>query len=252
MPDVFFFTFFVLLMATRLPGVIQNVVQLAAVAWLPLLALKSRILVHEDGVRVRFCGFTRFIPYTKIERARLVSRSRVLDSRRSRERMFWGVDFVLADGTSFQWGLVAEDNDSVGPSRLAEARELIYEIQRRAAIAERVRDPLVAELSRSERSATDWLRDLMARSRVEGNAYRSSAPLPSERLWEIAENPEALPSARAGAAVALRASLTEAGKARLRVASAACGSPTLRAAIAKVAEDSDEEELTEALSLIED
>jgi len=101
-------------------------------------------------------------------------------------------------------------------------------------------------LARGGRDVTEWLRALHALRNGEAGAYRAAA-IPEEVLWRTVEDPTSDPTVRAGAAVALRDSLDEGGRVRLRVAAAASASPRLRVALEKVASPTDEEELARAL-----
>jgi hypothetical protein len=70
--------------------------------------------------------------------------------------------------------------------------------------------------------------------------------------WRTVEDPASDRRRRAGTAVALRESLDEVGRVRLRVAAAASASPRLRVALEKVASPIDEAELAGALGVCEE
>ena len=72
-----------------------------------------------------------------------------------------------------------------------------------------------ATLSRGRRHAVEWIRQVLIADSV---AYRTA--LPPERLWAILEDPKCEPSARVGAGLALRGSLDEGGRTRLRIVAA--------------------------------
>jgi hypothetical protein len=134
--------------------------------------------------------------------------------------------------------------------------------ERRDAVAVRIREGLTAFragqgaanvaalVSRSGRTAEDWLKAL--RDLATGGEYRSAA-VPSDQLWRIAEDPSSPPSARVGAAVALRSSLDEAGRSRLRAAASATVSPRVRVALDRAASaEADDTAMREALQQCEE
>lgn len=94
-------------------------------------------------------------------------------------------------------------------------------------------------LASGTRPAEVWLRDLRALRDDARSDYRSAA-LPAEDLWRVVEDPAAPSSARAGAALGLRATLDASGRERLRVAAEACASPRLRVALDTAATTDDE------------
>jgi hypothetical protein len=69
----------------------------------------------------------------------------------------------------------------------------------------------------------------------------------AEMLWEVVEDPAVDSTARAGAAMMLRRTLDDGGRARLRVAAGACASPRLRVALDAVADGGDEAAVAAAL-----
>jgi hypothetical protein len=101
--------------------------------------------------------------------------------------------------------------------------------------ASRVDDPSDV-LRRAGRATDAWLRDLEALRQP--GSYRVPVT-PDDVLWRVAEDPFAPPDARAGAAFALRPSLDEAVRARIRVAADACAAPELRAAFEAIASEGD-------------
>ena len=106
-------------------------------------------------------------------------------------------------------------------------------------------------MARSGRSLEEWTRALRTLGGADGGGYRSPA-VPEGELWRILEDPTSDASARAGAAVALRGSLDEGGRARLRVAAEESASPKVRVALAAVASQATEAELARALAECEE
>jgi hypothetical protein len=107
-------------------------------------------------------------------------------------------------------------------------------------------------VARGGRPLDEWMRALTALS-SEGGGYRATA-LPAERLWRVVEDPAADPTARAGAAAALRATLDDEGRTRLRVIAESSVHPRVRVALDAVAASSSDhdERLEEALDACED
>ena len=64
--------------------------------------------------------------------------------------------------------------------------------------------------------------------------------VPVEVLWRVVEDPTAATTARAGAAFALRSTLDDDGKARLRIVADACAAPKLRVALDELATGEDD------------
>ncbi|MEO8875264.1 MAG: hypothetical protein ABI461_06745 [Polyangiaceae bacterium] len=88
-------------------------------------------------------------------------------------------------------------------------------------------DVLLA-LGRANRSAHDWIAALAKTSTT--SEYRV-APVTNEQLWSVAEDPAASADDRAAAVVALRATLDEPAKLRVRKTIEACAEPRLRVAL---------------------
>jgi hypothetical protein len=133
--------------------------------------------------------------------------------------------------------VAAEHRDAV-LARIGEARE-----------AFRARGPAAdvsALVGRGTRTRADWLAALTKLRDAEGG-YRD-AVVREDDLWRVVEDPSAPEDARGGAALLLRSSLDDAGKARVRVAAEATASPKLRVALDAAAGDAQEEALRAALS----
>jgi hypothetical protein len=200
----------------------------------PLAAamLGSTITVGADGVLTRWMGLERFYPYEEFPD--------VMPHEN-------GVTLL---GRSGQAVTIA-----TSPAR---RRELPQPAMTRAAVQERIEEAqrafaehrgihAAALVARSGREMSDWLGAL--RSLAASADYREAA-VPREALWRIAEDPAADPTARAGAAVALRARIDEADRARLRVAAESSVSPKLRVALEAAASEGDDAEVQAALEAL--
>jgi hypothetical protein len=99
---------------------------------------------------------------------------------------------------------------------------------------------LASVLSRGSRDVLTWRRSLEGLL-GDSATYRTPA-LPPDRLWRVLEDPTQHEAARAGAAVALRGTLDDASRGRLRVATAACASSELRGAFEATLDEGNDEE----------
>ena len=91
-----------------------------------------------------------------------------------------------------------------------------------------------ALLTRGERNLDAWIDEMNILGTADAYGYRMIA-IPRERLWAVLENPGADPSARQGAALALRARLDDEERERLVSIGQKSASPRLRVAIDAVA-----------------
>jgi hypothetical protein len=188
----------------------------------------SRIAVGVDGILVRWLSREHFTPMSQIVSAHPLGNRAI--------------------GIQLTSGEVKTIYTSMARSRG------LYAVQRRDAALARIREALTAHragvdgpptvdvaalVGRGSRTGSDWIDELGKLREGEGG-YRS-AVVRDDDLWSVVEDPTAAEDARAGAAMALRKSLDQAGKTRVRVAAEATASPKLRVALDAVAEESDEE-----------
>jgi hypothetical protein len=104
-----------------------------------------------------------------------------------------------------------------------------------------------AAVNRGGRTTSEWLEATSERRPT----YRE-AHVPDEELWNIVEDAAASPTERAGAALALRRELDDAGRHRLRIAAGACAEKKLRVALESVAENASDQDLEDILEPLED
>lgn len=197
-------------------------------AW-PWTGMQPLVRAGRDGVRIRLWWRTRFVSYRDIVAV---------------ERDGQAVRLRLVDGSAV---------DAVRPPRfgkLVEAYPVVVarEIER-ARVAFRADEPehraLASLLSRAERSDPAWRDELAALAR--GADYRTPAPTRSA-LQAVLDDASADPSARVGAAIALRAR-TSAGpgdRDALRDVAARVAHPQVRIALEALAED-DEDAIEQSL-----
>jgi len=118
-----------------------------------------------------------------------------------------------------------------------------------AAFRNRDRAPdVLLTLSRANRSTHDWIAALSKTAVASG--YRV-ASVTSEQLWRVVEDPAGSVDDRAAALVALRTTLDDDAKVRVRKTIEACAEPRLRVALAAAIEKNDSE-LEAALDALSD
>jgi hypothetical protein len=194
-----------------------------ALAWSALFELT----IGVDGVAIRRRGRSRFVSFEDI-----VS----IDSRpegvaivlRSTEEILIHVPFAGADAA------LLRQRDKIAESLTESLRaygETLLE-------PDHARVSALAVLARGERPLAEWLVALKDLAAPTGSAYRS-AEVPIEELWRVVEDATAEPTARAGAAVALRPTLDDDGRVRLRVASEGTASPKIRVVLEAASGEND-------------
>ncbi|MBX3230407.1 MAG: PH domain-containing protein [Labilithrix sp.] len=192
------------------------------------------VTVGADGVRVRELRGTRFVPFSEIERVRSEGNDLILD---------------LRDGTNVELHHPIGSNASLEADRSHEAKKLGERIAEQLAAHRRAPRVNLDVLTRAGRRAEEWLRATQALT--EQNATFRTQAVPHEALWRVVEDASAAPTARAGAALALRRELDDAARTRLRVAADACAAPQLRVALEAVTCE-DDDALLHALEPLED
>ncbi len=205
-----------------------------------MLLTRTTITVGADGVLRSWLGKKEFWSYGEI-----ASVNRFLDLNIGRKHKWQGVELTLRSAERVR--LPIASRNGFQQTQL----DLILERIREAMDSHRQGEPAAdtALLARQARPVADWIKSLRA---IGSGAHvdHRTAPVAPERLFRIVEDPSLAASTRAGAAVALGASLDEEGKVRLKGAAGAIAAPKLRIAI-EAAADGDEAALTEALAAIE-
>jgi hypothetical protein len=201
------------------------------------VSVPTRLTVGADGVLVQWLGTERFVAWADVAAV---------------EPFDGGIVLAL---TKERWITlrmpIAREHRHPSGEALTERIQTAWRADRRAAPW---RDEVAARLLRREgRRTREWVRAMRSLPSGDPLGYRRAAVLP-ERLWRVVEDPGADATARVGAAVALSASLDDAGRARLLVASTACVEPRLRIALATTAAGvgcGPDEELASALDAID-
>lgn len=205
-----------------------------------LAATRTGITVGADGILRSWIGRKEFWSYGDIESVRPF-----IDDRFWRKQKWQGIELVLRSGETVR--IPVSSKKTLQQSNL----DLLTERIREAMESHRQGDAAAetALLARQARTVPDWVQSLRA---IGSGAHvdHRTAPVPPERLFRIVEDPSLSASARAGAAVALGASLDASGKVRLNDAAGATAAPKLRIAI-EAAASGDDAALIEALSAIE-
>jgi hypothetical protein len=187
---------------------------------------QARLTVGADGVLLATHAFRRttFYPYATI-----------VDVRRDAGDIVIG----LASGESLRLGIGGSGGLDGGEAEREVTAALARIAEARAAYASAGASSDVATvLARGDRDVGSWsaaLKALLGDART----YRTPA-VPPETLWRVLEDPRQPATARAGAAVALRGTLDDEARGRLRVATATCASAELRGAFEAAAEADDE------------
>jgi hypothetical protein len=186
------------------------------------LVWPRKVRIGTDGVRVSWFIWHRFYPHTSI---RLVD-----DEKR-------GVRLTLQDGSTV-----------LIPSRESDA--LLSSI-RSAQTSDAPLWPAASTLERQGRPTERWLASLGALSSSPTPGYRD-AHLHAGQLWPILESSVYAPSTKAAAAMALRGSLGEPDRARLRRAAQSYAAPALAKVMEVVADaDASDDELVAAVEAAE-
>jgi hypothetical protein len=206
------------------------------VAWgtlFPLVLLGSPLLIArlghttvtcgEDAIHVKHLFASHFVAYAHIRSVHTPSRSVVVI--KTKDRDVHAIELPTSNDAS---ALVAEARNRMATQRSAGD------------------ESLVALLTRGDRSTTEWLGATRNRAKPGTEGYRT-ASLPDEQLWGVLEDPNADPTARVAAAVALRA---QAGAERspdlarrVRVAAGTTAFPQVRIALEGVVDASDDEQV---------
>lgn len=198
------------------------------VPWFLGAMLPSRISVGIDAVHLRWMWRTKLIPMSKIAG---IERG---EQRQIRLRLYDGSEELL-------YTSMRTNNYRMGNDYAAQHRDAVLARIAEAHAAFRARGP-AADVSslvgRGTRSREEW-RAALAKLRATEGGYRE-AVVRDDDLWRVVEDPSAPEDARGGAAMLLRRSLDDAGKARVRVAAEATASPKLRVALDAAAGEADE------------
>lgn len=207
-----------------LVGRMDLVLGALVVVGLPTFALGLdsfvRVSVGADGIRARrLLSGARFIPFGALESAETDGREVTLRLRDGKV-----VRMHHPAGKGWKPAFFYDRGD--------EGRQLVARIK---TLAEQhaIAGADLSMLARGNRSTDEWLREVSLVS-DEHASFRTPA-VPPDVLWRVVEDPTMASTARAGAAVALRARLDDDGRARLRVLADACASPRLRIALQRAA-----------------
>ncbi len=204
--------------------------------------LPSKIAIGVDGVLVRWFWQKKFIPMSQI--AHLAPEG----ERTIKITLVDGRQEVLYTSVRRRNNLDAEEGSSAWLHRdavLARMREALATFRARGPTAQ-----ISALVGKGTRTRGEWL-DALGKLREAEGGYRDTV-VRDEDLWSVVEDPSAPEDARAGAAMLLRRSLDEEGKARVRVAASAAASPRLRVALDATACEEDDSAVRSALEELAD
>jgi hypothetical protein len=209
---------------------------LMGVVALSLARIRTNVLVGLDGFSVKWLAWGRTIPYSEVNGVSL-------RERRAGTKRQTGVEVVL-DGGEVVWLPVSQAGARWDDGEAS----VLFEQLRGALESYRARsttdDSVV--LARGARPMGEWIRSLR-RLGAGADVDMRTAPVSSESLLRILEDPSRPPVERAAAAVALADASGERERTRLRVAAKSTVSPKLRFAIEKVERGEVEEAALAAL-----
>jgi len=223
-------------------GLVAGFPWLAGVGFVAALAsvavfVPATLHVGADGVLVKGRVHTEFFAYSSLRGVRPTRR---------------GVVLVTAEGEvalpmTSSLGLTAPEQDM----RDALVQRIASGLARHADVTQAPSSPTAdvgPRLARGSRSFAEWV---LALRRDDGD-FRT-APLRTEDLVRVVEDPAPVPAAqRVAAALALVQRGTEADRDRVRVAAEAVAAPKLRVALETIARDADEAALEQAVREAED
>ena len=216
----------------HMPGwTVLIVLGLYGVIALPMV-LPQKIAIGEDGILLRWAGQRRFVPFGLLREARATP---------------LGVQLELEDAREIEVRLTHRA-DAEAARRIAILERIDQGLTRHRALAPAEDEAL---LTRGERNLDAWIDEMNILGTADAYGYRMIA-IPRERLWAVLENPGADPSARQGAALALRARLDDEERERLVSIGQKSASPRLRVAIDAVARAPDHPHLRLALDEVDD
>jgi hypothetical protein len=198
-----------------LPGfMLFVIVGLYGVIALPLV-IPQKIAIGEDGVLMRWAGRRRFLAFGRIGAVQLTP---------------LGVELFLLEGRTLEIR-VTQRADAELPRRRAILQKIEEGIEAHRALVPAEDEAL---LKRGERNRDEWMQEMQRLGAADSLGYRAMS-IPRERLWSVVENPSADPSAREGAALALRTRLDDEDRRRLTAIAQKSASPRLRVAMDAVA-----------------
>jgi hypothetical protein len=211
-------------------------------AFVTLFVLLRRVALHvgADGMVVREgIGRRRFHQHDQIVRVEATGRSIVMESKDGRT-----VRYDVGVQQRRQGKDVTFHEDSLQAAAVVWRIEKAREAYRALASGAAPQSALV--LDRGGRPVRDWLDMLRRVGEGDGATFRN-ALLTREQLLGVVESTTAAAKERLAAAVALRASLTEEEKPRVRVAAERCVAPALGQRLVRVLNSPSDEELAAVL-----
>ena len=199
----------------------------------------AKVEIGADGILQRWLWTRKFIPISQI-----VSASHG-DDRTIRVHLRDGRDELIYTSPRRRGGFGSSWATQHRDAILARINETLAAYAARGPAAD-----VSAMVAKGTRSRADWLASLDKLRDREGG-YRD-AVVRDEDLWRVVEDPSAPEDARGAAAMLLRGSLDDTGRARVRVAAEATASPKLRVALDAAAGAAKDESVRSALEELGD
>jgi hypothetical protein len=215
---------------------------LVGVVTVALASIRTTVLVGADGVSLKWLGWQRTIPYSRVTGVSL-------RERKSGTKRQTGVEVVL-DGGEVVWLPVSQAG-----ARWDDGEASVLFEQLNGAVASyraRSGSDEAVPLTRDGRPMGEWIRKLR-RLGAGADVDMRTAPVSTESLLGVLEDPSRPPAERAAAAIALADGGREESRARLRIAAESTVSPKLRFAIEKAERrEVEDAEFEQALAELED
>lgn len=203
------------------------------------LALRVTLRVGADGIVFHEAlKKERFVSHDAIEDVRAVDDMIVVTSKDGRE-----MTFTLPGARSS-----SRESPRDQAHRNDEAEAVVRRIrQARQAFREGANAPeLTVALARGSRSLRDWLTDLRRLGEGAASTFRTIS-IAREQLFDVVESTTAAAKDRIAAMVALRATLREEEKPRIRVAAERIAAPELRERMVRILDAEDDRVIEETL-----
>lgn len=203
------------------------------------LALGVRMRVGTDGVMLREIFRRRFVPHADIVAVR-ADDARIVIGR--------------TNGTEMRFEVPVYKGEHGKPSPAAndEATAIVRRI-RQAQSAHRDAAPvtdLSAALDRGARTTREWLDQLRKLGQGTIATFRTVS-VSRDQIFDVVTSTTATAKDRIAALVALRASLRDDEKTRIRVATEKIAAPELREQLVRLLDEDDEVAMTEALEAVD-
>ena len=213
-----------------------------AFTWGVRLVSRAVLRVGADGILVkRTLGRRRFLRHDEIRNVQADGDAVVVTPAHGQPLTFTVQGGRRGNESRRQDELRADEAAAI-VRRISQARRAFDELGARA-------PDLAAALARGSRTTEEWMNELRRIGAGASGTFRTIG-VARDQLFAVVESTTAAARDRLAAIVALRATLTEDEKPRIRVAAERCALPDLREKMLRIAETEDEGDLEEELQEI--